>query len=295
MSDIEIPKTPEIITSVDQAFIEDRPLSPSSMKQFAKSPQHYIAYLNKKFVQTADMKLGSLIDLMILEPEKVKSTYEVYVKASGTGSQAVNKNVLEQISKAKKIAITKEDLEIAEKCKQAIMDTDETRILIEGKTLVQKTLRWRDKANNLPLIGKVDFEAKAWDTDFAVDLKSSISADPDDFIRQAVNLRYHLQTGAYLDGYKKTQFRFPTFAFLVVEKKEPFGVSIVICDSHYVEKAMAEWYGILKAFRYCLHHDHFDKGYEFRKFGTADYFSMSIPKYYKPAYPEGFDLDDDIE
>jgi len=45
-------------------------------------------------------------------------------------------------------------------------------------------------------------------------------ADPDNFIRDALNLGYDIQMAAYLDGIHKTRFKFPNFVFLVIETEE---------------------------------------------------------------------------
>ena len=281
----------EQITTVDQNFIENRPLSYSSLKAFAKSPKHYIEYLNKPYEPTEALILGQLIDCLVLTPKLYENKFMVYQKPNlrTNAGKAEMESITEQARKEKLTLITQDQYTKAEICKQSLMDLDESRELIEKKTKVQTKLEWRDKTNNLPIVGYADMESKAWEGDWIVDLKSTKSADPDDFVRDAVKFGYQIQCGGYLDGFYKKFFRFPGFIFLAVETSEPYNVSVNICDNKYVEKAKEEWYGLLKAFRFCLDNDYFDKGYEFRLFGTKDYFNMTIPGYYKPSYPGGFD------
>ena len=48
--------------------LTNRPLSYSSLKEFAKSPRHYIEYINKpKFAPTDAMKLGSMVHCLLLQ------------------------------------------------------------------------------------------------------------------------------------------------------------------------------------------------------------------------------------
>jgi len=278
------------IITVDQAFIENRPLSVSSLKAFGKSPKHYIQYLNKPWEPKDAFILGSLIDCLVLTPEDLEKKFIVYEKFAKRSNADKEKwaGMLADAQENKQTLVTKEMMVIAKTCRTALMDNEQARTLIEHKKNVQRKLLWRDKSRDLPIVSYVDFESTAWDTDFIVDLKSSKSADPKDFVRDAVNYGYQIQTGGYLEGYKNIEFRFPQFIFLVVETDEPFNVSINFCDTRYVDAAVKEWNGLLQAFRYCLDNKHFDMGYDFRLFGLKEYFNMEIPKYYKPNYPEGF-------
>lgn len=276
---------------INQEQIEKRPLSASSLKQFAKSPKHYVQYLEKPFEKTDALILGSAIDCKVLTPENFEKEFLIYQKFSRRSNADKERwaTMVMEAKDQKRTLITEEMMITVDRCQEALMDHDQARELIEHRTKTQIRLSWRDRKNKIPLIGYADFESKAWDTDFVVDLKTTKSADPNDFVRDALKFGYHIQCAAYLDAYKKTQYRFPTFVFLAVETSEPFNVSINICDERYVEKALAEYHGILRAFRYCMDHEHFDMGYEFRLLGLKDYFNMSIPGYHKPAYPEGFD------
>lgn len=282
----------KLIKTVDQAFIEKRPLSYSSMKAFSNSPKHYIEYLNNPFVPTDATILGNLIDCLVLTPEDFEKKYWVFESSyKDFKTKAAREERDQEIAMARelnKTVVTTEQLTIAKTCKTALMDHEQSRILIEHRTKVQNKLSWRDRKRDLPIVGYLDFESNAWDTEFLVDLKSSRSADPNDFTRYAAQLKYQIQCGGYLEGYYNQYYRWPNFIFLAVETSEPFNVSVNFCDDKYVEAAKAEWNGLLQAFRYCMDNDHFDLGYEFRLFGTNEYFNMTIPKYYRMSYPPGF-------
>jgi len=59
-------------------MLEERPLSFSSLKEFAKSPKHYMDYISKpKTPPTDAMKLGSAVHCMILTPELFNDQFAV--------------------------------------------------------------------------------------------------------------------------------------------------------------------------------------------------------------------------
>lgn len=270
---------------VTQEFIESRPLSASSIKAFRKSPKHYLMYLKKPFVPSESMILGSVVDVLALTPEEFDKRFFVFQKATGTGSRAVNQKAKDDAAAKGLMLITPDQVETAKLCVESLYSHDISKQLLEHKKNVQRKLLWRNKENNLPLIGYQDFESNVWGDKFIVDLKTTRSADPDEFSRQAASLDYEIQAGAYLDAYHKKFYQFPYFIFLAVETSEPYNVSVNFCDTKYVERAKSEFYGSLKAFRYCMDNfPEFNIGYDFRLMGTMSYFSMDIPRYKKERF-----------
>ena len=60
---------------VDLEFLKSRPLSFSSIKEFDKSPAHYVHYVNSKREPSDAMRFGSLVHAHILEPDTVESRF----------------------------------------------------------------------------------------------------------------------------------------------------------------------------------------------------------------------------
>lgn len=288
---VEVAALPEqqIMTArpeINQEFVEKRPLSPSSLKAFRKSPKHYLQYVFEPRYASDAMKLGSLVDILALTPELFDKKYMVGTKPdlrSNKGKEDWAK-MLVQANALKKTIVDQSDYDKAKKMVESLMSVDMSRQLLEGKQHVQRKLEWRNKKNNLPLLGYIDFDAKVWGEKFIVDLKTAASAEPDKFARDAAGFDYELQVGGYLDAYHKKYFQFPNFIFLVVESVEPFNVSVNFCDSKYIERAKDEWQGTLTAFRYCMDNHKFNTGYEFRLMNTNNYFSIEIPKYKKKLF-----------
>ncbi len=63
--------------NITRETLLERPLSFSSIKQFIRSPQHYIQYLTQERKQTDAMLLGSVVHNLILQPEKFNDNFAV--------------------------------------------------------------------------------------------------------------------------------------------------------------------------------------------------------------------------
>lgn len=262
-------------------FLAKRPVSYSSLKAFRKSPKHYVQYLTQPRTTTPAMLLGTVVECLTLEPESFEKRFMVAKKIDQRTKEG-KAEYAQMIEKATELNLTliPEDIyETAKTCKESLYDHPVSRTIIDNRKRMQVQLKWKHKKTGVPVIGYVDFESSAWESDFIIDLKTAQSADPDEFVRQAGNLEYHIQCGAYMDGYPRTQFKYPNMAFLVVETSEPFNVSVFFCDPEYIKRSTDEFHGTMNAFKYCLDNNLFNMGYEFRMFGTREYFNMKLPGY----------------
>ena len=86
-----------------------------------------------------------------------------------------------------------------------------------------------------------------------LDLKTTDDASDRAFRRSVFKWRYHVQRFLYKEGYERLLGRkIPEFYFLVVEKKEPFGVGVYTLGKEFVDQARLETNELLKAYEHCL-------------------------------------------
>jgi len=272
---------------IDQKWIEERPLSPSSGKAFRKSPKHYMEYMFGPKEEKPAYTLGNLFDVLITNPENLEKETFLYTKPnlrSNAGKEEWEK--IKEEAKGRTL-VTQEDLDIANMMIESANSVKTARELIEGRTKGQQKLTWRNKKLNIPMTGYVDFESNAWGEDFVVEVKTcgKDRGDPDQFIRDALKFGYDIQVGGYADGYHKSKFRFPNFVFLVVETTPPFNTSVIFCDSKFMELAKKEWIGTVTAFRFCMDRNLFHMGYDFR-LHTMPYFTMAYPNWHKLKFSD---------
>ena len=268
---------------VTQEMLKKRPVSSSSIKEFRKSPKHYIQYITKEWKPPTDaMRLGNTIECLLLEPKKFEKKFMLYEKPNlrSKDGKAEMEGIIANANGRE--LITQDIIDVAKLCVESVMSYDVSKQLIEARKAVQVKLQWQDKSG-IPCIGYEDFYSQLWESEFIVDLKTSNRADPDDIARGITNFDFHIQAGAYLEGHPRRFYTFPGFIFLYVETVEPYNVSVNVCEPDFIEQAKEEWRASVQAFKYCMDNDLWHQGYEFR-LQARDYFGLRIPKWYKPKF-----------
>lgn len=270
--------------------IKKRPLSYSSLKHFKKSPMHFMHYRNqpKDKETTAALKFGNLLDCLLLTPEEFESRYIILPETKllkdckGTKEEArkeydsLNDAYEKAINNTRKVAIEKSDMEKATIMRDIIFAHPQARKLIERVTNFQVEKIWTDKETGLKTITKLDGESE----DIIFELKTSKSADPDEFERDAYNFGYHLQCGIELEALAK-KGKFPQFWYMVIEKSEPYGLSIFQPSKDYIELGKKEFRHYITSFKKCLDENRFHEGYEYRSSRLDKTFELDLPGYAK--------------
>jgi hypothetical protein len=88
----------------------------------------------------------------------------------------------------------------------------------------EQSVFWEE--DNLALKCRPD----AWKPGILVDLKTTRSADPNEFGKTAHEFGYHQSAAHYIDGVKAATGEELPFHFVLVEKTEPYLVSVVELD-----------------------------------------------------------------
>lgn len=263
-------------------FLKTRPLSYSSLKYFNESPKHYIHYLTKpKEPPTDNQKLGTLIELMIFDEEKIPKKINFHDKIDRRTK--AGKEEWESLlnNNDGRLLVPSSFIEIAEKCKESVMNNEKIKPYIDSITRTQIKLEWNEKKYNVPLIGYVDFQGEIDGNMFIGDFKTTQDCSEEGFSKEIYKWKYYLQDAVYLLGYHKKFYKFPDYYYITVETSEPYNSNIFHCDSDYVNQCRAEIEFLLQSFKYCMDNDQFDLGYEFWLFDTMPYFNLRLPGYAK--------------
>ena len=148
----------ELIQVIDDKFLQGRPLSSSSLKQFRKSPKHYIQYINEKKSDKEAYVLGKAFEVylcdLFFKRDDFGDKFRVFTPAKGEGSQALNKAEKE---KAKDLGITlikPEVLTSIQLMRESLMSVDYVRPYLEGITKTQVKLNWTDRKTKIEEAGK---------------------------------------------------------------------------------------------------------------------------------------------
>jgi hypothetical protein len=89
---------------------------------------------------------------------------------------------------------------------------------------------WRDEPTDVGLRFRPDFMTTVGGNVWCIDLKTTISANPDEFARSIVKWGYHAQAAFYLRGLKEGYGIDARFLFVAVEKTAPYPVSVIELD-----------------------------------------------------------------
>ena len=271
---------------IDDAFLEKRPLSKSSLKQFRKSPKHYIEYITTPYEEKPAYVIGKACEQLLMDPERFNDHFEAYQKFAKQSQAAKDQwnQMVEDAKASKKTLIDQDQYMQASIMAQNALANDSVRYWVERSRNLQKKLNWIDKKTGLPIIGFIDFDAVEDERLYIVDIKTDYNGDPDKWLNHAADLDYIMDVGTYCTGYHKMHYQFPEFKFMIIESSSPYNAHMINCPSNYVNDAKMEFENTLLAFRYCMDNQQFHMGYDFWLFDTLSGFTMQKPRWKKSKF-----------
>jgi len=213
-------------------------LSTSALKAFAKSPNHYIQYVNRAFEPTPAMELGSAIHCRVLEPKEWDARYIEAPKVDRR-TKAGKADWEEFIEAAgERTVLTFEQMRLVEAAHAAVWSDRLAADLLEAAQAFEQMSE--TQIEGVPYRGVAD----AIGPDFIVDLKTTTDASADAFTRQAYNLMYHEQAAAYREIFDR-----PRFFFITVETVEPFNTQVFIQDERSYQMASNHLHSLVKRWK----------------------------------------------
>lgn len=253
-------------------------LSFSSLKEFEKSPNNFIAYKEKKFEQTDAMILGTLIHTLILEPEKFKKEYAIWTGGRRAGNEW--KEFLADAEKKEKTVVRKQDVDLAKKIQKAVLEHPVASELIAGLTKREMHLQWTDPETGIRLRCFIDGYADengSLGFPYGLDLKSAAKAEPEEYKKKSYNMAYHLQDAIYESGLSENKLPVDTFFFIAFEKSEPFNVTVFEVTPVVRAYGRAQMKRLLESY---ASWDGERAGYEFHTGTMVE--PLTLPKWCKP-------------
>tara|TARA_R110000796_G_scaffold73842_2_gene165874 strand:+ start:3190 stop:4020 length:831 start_codon:yes stop_codon:yes gene_type:complete len=256
---------------------QNRPLSYSALKAFSKSPKHLIAYWNKVFTPTPAMALGSLIHVMILEPQEFENRYfalddeEICLDLIAEGAKSPRANgkykawKLEEMKKAEgKEIVNIEDVKLAKKIAKSVIEHP----LVKALTFKEELIEWT--FNGQPFKGFVDGAGALLPEAFRdqegqgyiLDVKTTKDAEPEAFKRDFVKYGYHNQGAAYKNANEELKFAGinPKYYVIAVETAEPFINQVYEIPQEFIDKGLVKSIKLIEDFKAW---DGTPAGYEF--------------------------------
>lgn len=221
-------------------------LNYSGAKELLKSPSHYQAWLTAEKEETDALRIGRLVHLASLEPQKFDAMVRVQPECDRRTKEG--KAIYEAFA-----ATLKGDEECV---KQKEMDllvgiSESAQLGIEtiaaGKTRVRVMEQVvTGKCEGIDIKGRPDLILHGDGESIVVDVKTTQSASPEAFAKDILKYRYHLQAAFYMamTGAKE-------FYFVAVEKKPPFAWAIYTLDEAALEQGRAMMKSACLTYREC--------------------------------------------
>lgn len=182
---------------------------------YKQSPAHY------RFAEREEkpaFDLGTACHFAILEPEK----FEGAVMKGPKDRRGNNwKDAQAEAANTKRLLLTEGDYEAALTIRDAVhADAWLNALIVSPHSEIEHSAYWIDEETGALCRSRPDLYRT--DLKVMVDVKSTLSAHPDDFARSVVNYGYHAQEAWYSDGHRANGREVEGFVFLAWEKKTPF-------------------------------------------------------------------------
>ena len=196
----------------------DAALGSTSLKTLAtKTPAHY--QFDKAHPKSSDaFDLGTVAHSLILEGDE--TGVEVHDFPAWTTKAA--KDAREETRAAGKIPMLAKEWAQVVAMRDAVMAHPQARMLFTGH-LAEQSVFWEED-------DMLKCRPDAWHPGTLVDLKTARDANPNEFGKVAHSFGYHQSAAHYIDGVKAATGEELPFHFVLVEKTEPYLVSVVELD-----------------------------------------------------------------
>lgn len=236
-----------------QQYVEIEALNWSKLKVMAKSPAHYQWQLTAESAPDTDsLQQGRAVHTALLEPGQYDGRYAVWRGGRRSGKEW-DAFETEAHSKGLEVLTAKQD-DVSKAIKFAARTNPEVSRLLSGGKAEVTVL----SEVGCPSVG--DLPGRTWRSksrvDYLndraiVDLKSTKSANPGDFARDAWNLGYLGQAAFYSDAVKAATGVERAFYFLAVEKTAPYVVTPFVVTDELLEIGREFYMGLLARLALC--------------------------------------------
>lgn len=277
-------------------ILSTKKLSYSSLKEFRRSPEHFVEYVFGPKKKTKALTTGSLIDKVILNPDGWQDTTAILPAGPGllkdhqakhptnkAGKDAARaaweaaKSEYDAFIRANKgkLLVTQSEADKAVYVAEKVWKNPSSADLLSRITNVQREMTWQDPETGLHMIGFSDGDG---DED-AMELKTTKDASPRKFIQDAIKYDYPFQLGIYSEGYQRTKFKFPKYWYLTVETVAPYGILVHKVDPDWIEYGKKLYRQTLDKMAYCIKENKWNASYEFHT--ALGYHNLELPGYLK--------------
>lgn len=213
---------------------------------------------------------GSLLHILVLEPELFASTYAIAPKCNKRteiGKKTWERFVTEN---AGKTVITEEEFSTARAMADAVSAHDAANLIFDSPLVCEKTVIWEDKETGLALRCRPDILIPA--AEAKVDIKTTKDVSPWSFAKSMATYNYITQAAFYREGcWLGAQLEINHDVIIAVDSKPPHLVAAYELDANDIQWGRDQVRRWIDAYLDCKAKDHWP-GYE----GIQQ---ISLPRY----------------
>ena len=154
------------------------------------------------------MLIGAATHKLILEPNTFHHEFVVWHggrRAGNVWQEFKDENASQDI-------ITQTQFDDIRVMRDAVRNNPEASKLLSCGS-AERSVFWRDEETGVLCRARADYQKKSGNSNILIDLKTCMSAEPEKFAKDLINLGYPLQQAMYMDGFKSS-----AFAFICIEK-----------------------------------------------------------------------------
>lgn len=243
-------------------------ISNSGLKHMARSPAHYIAYLNEEKKQTRNLVLGKALHCAVFEPDIF---YEEFKLLRSAPDRVCSEYKTAKKEFGEEFVLVAPEIEKIEGITKSIYANKKASELlnIDGHC----ELSGFSKDPETGVLCKHRFD-KLLNDGRAIDLKSTIDARYYPFSKSILTYGYHQQQAFYSDQHEWiTGNKLDDFLFITVESSAPYSCIVYRIDDESLEIGRRKYRESLNKYAECLNKD------EWPGYDSDEIESIGIPEW----------------
>ncbi len=224
-------------------------ISKSGLDLIARAPAIYQHRRANPLPPTPAMRMGTLVHLAILEPDKLYSECIVAPDINRRTNAGKAEWEAFQIAAEGREVVTVEEIDQLVAIRDAVRAHPAASTALGMIREVETSIFWTDPDTGIRCRCRPD---AILTNGLILDVKTTKDARPDEFSRSIANYRYHVQAAFYSAGYEAAFGEPPKgFVFLAVETEAPHLCAIYVASREMKLRGTADYRRDLDALKLC--------------------------------------------
>ena len=224
--------------------------SASRCKAVARSPLYAKACMDGLITPTKALLDGRAAHFAMCFPDKFEMTYFAFPKKIDHRKNVDLELKQEYVSQyGQDFCLQPDDFEMCIRVRDRVWSKKCIREVLEKVSAFEQSVLWRHEPTGA--LCKIRLDAIAESIGVLVDFKTTADASKFEFQRQIKKHKYHWQAAKYRHGVNTLDKKCKLFAFIAVEKKEPYDAALYVVGEKTMAKGWEEVEPWIKVYHDC--------------------------------------------